>query len=123
MKTDLDTLKKELSRLTDINYLKKELGRIAGDVRKEVKKFDVHVHLTPQAKERIENLEARFNEVLKALRDLQKQVDSNLDRFVSMVRKRTGVKSRKSAKKSATRKKSVRPKKAGQKTKPTTSRK
>ncbi len=109
MKTDLNSLKKELSRLTDIRYLKKELSRIAGDVRKEVRKFDVHVHLTPQAKERLENLETRFNEVLKALKDLQKQVDSNLDRFVTMVRKKTASKrAARGGKKSTTRKKTVR---------------
>jgi hypothetical protein len=109
MKTDLSSLKKELSRLTDIRYLKKELSRIAGDVRKEVRKFDVHVHLTPQAKERLEHLEARFNEVLKALRDLQKQVDSNLDRFVTMVRKKTNTsRAARGSKKSTGRKKTVR---------------
>lgn len=110
MKTDLNSLKKELSRLTDIKYLKKELSRIAGDVRKEVKKFDVHVHLTPQAKARLEQLETRFNEVLKTLRDLQKQVDSNLDRFVKVVRKRGNAMraARTTGKKAGTRKKTAR---------------
>lgn len=109
MKTDLNTLKKELGRLTDINYLKKELSRIAGDVRKEVKKFDVHVHLTPQAKVRLEKLEERFQEVLKSLRDLQKQVDSNLDRFVKVVRRRSNtMRAARKGKKAPSRKKTVR---------------
>jgi hypothetical protein len=83
MKTDLKSLKKELGRLTDVNYIKKELNRVAG----EIKRFDVHMHLTPQAKERLENLEERFARALKSLQDLQRQVDSSLEHFIKNVRK------------------------------------
>lgn len=82
MKTDLNSLKKELGRLTDINYLKKELNRIAS----EVKKFDVHLNLTPHAKERLEQLEKRFREAVKSLQHLQKQLDSNVERIMKSVR-------------------------------------
>ena len=77
MKTDLNSLKKELGRLTDVQYLKKELNRIT----KEVKNFDFNAHLTPQARERVEHLERRFNEALKTLAVLQKQVDENFERL------------------------------------------
>lgn len=83
MKTDLNSLKKELSRLTDVDYLKKELNRIAG----EIKKFDVHITLTPQAKETMTQLEKRFRDLLNRLSDLQKQVDSNLVKFKKIVTK------------------------------------
>lgn len=106
MKVDLNSLKSELSRLTDIKYLKKELNRIAG----EVKKFDVHRHLNPQARERLEALEERFRDLLKTLQDLQKQVDSNLDRLLQVMRSfRNGKSARKKkAKRSSTTKKTAR---------------
>lgn len=81
-RTDWANLKTELSRLTDVKYLKKELNRVAN----EVKTFDVQKHLTPQARQRLEKFESRFHEALKTLQDLQKQVDDNLDRWVSMIR-------------------------------------
>lgn len=87
MRTDLNYLKKELTRLTDINYLKKEISRL----KLEVRKFDMQRHLPPRAKERIEGLEDRFRDALKSLKDLQHQVDSNLDRFVTLVRARTSA--------------------------------
>jgi hypothetical protein len=103
MKTDLKSLKKELSRLTDVNYIKKELNRLAG----EIKRFDVHMHLTPQAKERLEYLEERFNKALKSLQDLQRQVDSGLERFIKNVRKTRMARTAKKAAAKASGKSSV----------------
>jgi hypothetical protein len=112
MKADLNSLKKELGRFADIDYLKKELGRVAT----EVKKFDFQSHLTPQAKKRLQTLEQRFNEILKAITSLEKRVESNLTKFMRVVRSKTSeaqkvakksVKSAKSAGKSAARKKTV----------------
>lgn len=105
MRVDLNVLKTELSRLTDMKYLKKELNRIAG----EVKKFDVHRHLNPQARERLEALEERFHELLKNLQDLQKQVDANLERLLKTMRGLRGGKTvkRKTTKKKATARKAT----------------
>lgn len=100
MKVDLNLLKSELSRLTDIKYLKKELNRIAG----EVKKFDVHRHLSPQARERLEALEERFRDLLKTLQDLQKQVDANLERLLETMRSFRGNTGRKKKAKRTTKK-------------------
>lgn len=91
MKTDLNSLKKELGRLTDVNYLKKELNRIAA----EVKNFDVHPYLTPQARTRLERLEKRFRELLKSLTVLQKQVDTNLVKLKKIVKPSAGRSTRK----------------------------
>ena len=85
MKTDLNSLKKELGKLTDIAYLRKEFSRVSAEIRN----FDVHRHLPRKAKVRIEKLEERFIDALQSLRDLQHQVDSNLDRFISLVKTRT----------------------------------
>ena len=95
---DLHSLQSELTRLTDVKYLKKEIGRIAV----EVKNFDVQRHLPPQALERIEILETRFRDALKNLKELQKQVDANLDRVLTVVRTRSfGGKATRTAKRSA----------------------
>ncbi len=99
MKTDFNSLKKELGRLTDINYLKKEINRITA----EVKKFDVQSRLSPQARQRVELLEERFSDLLETLQHLQKQVDASLDRFVELVRQKTSGGTKTSARK-ATRK-------------------
>ncbi len=97
MKTDLKSLKKELKRLADIETLKNELNRIASDI----KKFDMHITLTPQAQSKLALLERRFRQLLKSLTDLQKQVDSRLGRLVKLVRKATGKKGRAKTKKTA----------------------
>lgn len=101
MKTDLNSLKKDFGRMADLNYLKKELNRIAGEVRK----FDVQSHLTPQTKARLEGIETRFRDALDSLKDLQKNLDSNLNRFVSEVRKKAKkMKTSKGAKKAVRKK-------------------
>lgn len=92
MKTDLNTLKKELSKLANVTYLKKELNRIAGEIRR----FDVH--LNPQAKEKLQQLEGRFQVVVKALADLQKQVDAKVEKIVAMVRSKTASRGKTTAK-------------------------
>ena len=83
MKTDLNSLKDELKKLTDLDYLKKELGQIASDL----KKFDFPMKLTPQAKARLRTLEKRFGEVKKRVQILQKQVDGEVNKFISALRR------------------------------------
>jgi hypothetical protein len=104
MRPDLNSLKKELSRLTDIKYLKKELNRIAGEVRN----FQVRdLPLTPQARQRIEQLEKRFRELMKNLAQVQKQVDTNFDKLMKVVRRKGKSRkatAKKAAKKATTRK-------------------
>jgi Skp family chaperone for outer membrane proteins len=104
---DLNTLKKELTRLADVDMLKKELSRLAG----EIKDFDVHVALSPQAKSRLTKLEKRFRELMKRLARLQKEVDRSLAKFVKLVRRSTGTaaakKSRRTTKKKTSRRAST----------------
>ena len=108
---DLNSLKKELKRLADVNVLKTELNRLAS----EIKRFDVHLHVTPQAKSRLVRLEKRFREVVRAVAVLQKDVDSSFAKFAKIVRSgqtssrkssgktANGVTARKSARKTSTR--------------------
>ncbi len=83
MKTDFNSIRKELEKLTDVDYLKKELAR----VKEEIKNFDVNVHLTPQAKAKLRGLEQSFDELRKRVSKFQKQVDSEIVKFASIIRK------------------------------------
>lgn len=111
MKTDLNSLKKELKRLADTQYLKKELNRLAA----EIKKFDVSAALSTEAQNTLEQLEKRFRELLGKLAELQKQVDASFEKFVKVVRRsgakkasKTARKAKKSSAKKATKKKTAR---------------
>lgn len=102
---DLNSLKKELKRLADVDVLKKELNRIAG----EIKTLDVHVAISPKAKQRLNKLERRFRELMKRLTTLQKDVDRTFSKFMTLVRRTTGTATaRKSARKSPAKKKTSR---------------
>lgn len=83
MKTDLNSLKKELKRLADVDVLKKELNRLA----KEIKNFDLSQALTPQAKARVDKLEARFMALKAKLQDVQVKADETFEKFRGLVRR------------------------------------
>ena len=83
MKTDLNSLKKELKRLADVDYLKKELNRLA----REIKNFDLSQALTPQAKARVERLEKRFRALKDTLQDVQVKADATFEKFLGLVRR------------------------------------
>lgn len=91
MMTDLNTLREQFRKITDLEYLKKELAKITA----EIKKFDLHVKLTPQTLERIRALEKRFYDVRKRILALQKQVDTEVNKFKEVIYKtRTGAEAR-----------------------------
>lgn len=96
MKADLNSIKRELSRLANVEYLKKELNRIAH----EVKNFDEYIPLNNQAKKRLTQLERRFRDLMKSVGRLQQQIDSNLSRFLKSMR---GSKAAKTARSSTKR--------------------
>ena len=108
MKTDFGALKKELGRLTDVDYLKKEINRVAA----EVKKFDVHAHLNPKSRARLEHLEERFANLIGTLQHLQKQVDASLDKFITLVGKNSDLNKKKNAVKTSVKKAKATVKKA-----------
>ncbi|MCM2281966.1 MAG: hypothetical protein NDI61_08990 [Bdellovibrionaceae bacterium] len=82
MKTDLNSIKTELQRLTDLDYLKKELGQIKADI----KKFDIRIKMSPQAKSRLKQLESRFHDIRNKMTALQKQVDSEVNKLIQTLR-------------------------------------
>ena len=85
MKTELNLkkVKEELIKLTDVEYLKKELGRLAN----EIKNYDLNTHLTPQAKAKLKTLEKRFQEIRKAVIRAEKQIGSEVNKLVVILRK------------------------------------
>ncbi len=104
MKTDLNSIKAELRKLTDLNYLKKELGQITVDI----KNFDLRVKMSPQARARMKQLESRFQVIRKKMTALQKQVDSEVNKLIRTLRnagiapqgsKRTSTRKKTSARK------------------------
>ncbi len=85
MKTELNLkkVKEELVKLTDVDYLKKELHRLAN----EIKNYDLNEHLTPQAKAKMKTLEKRFQEIRKAVIRAEKQIGSEVNKLVVILRK------------------------------------
>ena len=79
----IKALKRDLAKLTDVEFLKKELARIAD----EIKGFDVHLRLSPQANRRLKTLEKRFHELKLRLTAMQKQVDSEVNKIAALLRR------------------------------------
>lgn len=79
----IKALKSDLSKLTDVEFLKKELARIAD----EIKGFHMRLSLSPQAKRRLRSLEKRFHRLKANLAALQKHVDSEVNKFASILRR------------------------------------
>lgn len=101
MKTDFGAIREELQKLTDVEYLKKELSRAANEIRN----FDVDkMNLSPEAKAKLRTLEKRFKEVVKKLRIMEKQVDAEVNKFVSILKKFRSPSATKTSKKKASKK-------------------
>lgn len=84
MKTDFGAIREELQKLTDVEYLKKELSRAANEIRK----FDVDkLNLSPEAKSKLRKVEKRFHEVVDRLRVMEKQVDSEVNKIIVILKK------------------------------------
>lgn len=82
-KINWNKIKKELSQIKDLDSLKQELNKLS----KEIKSFDVNAYLSPSAVNRLKNLEKRYNYLLKTIQKVQKQIDSEIDKAMSQVKK------------------------------------
>ncbi len=80
---NISKVKDELIKLTDVDYLKKELARLTT----EIKNYDLEAHLTPQAKMRLKTLEKRFLEIRKAVLKAEKQIGSEVNKLLVILRK------------------------------------
>ncbi len=83
MKADLDSIKRELSKLTDVEYLKKELSKITSEIRN----YDSNPKLSPQAKTRLKQLEARFKDLRARMSTLEKQAEVEITKIIKLLRK------------------------------------
>ncbi len=83
MKADLNSIKRELSKLTDVEYLKKEIAKIAIEIRN----YESSVKLSPQAKTRLKQLEGHFKDLRTRLTALEKQAESEIGKIIVLLRK------------------------------------
>jgi len=77
----------ELLKAKNIDELKSELGKLAGDLQKEIRSFDLQDHLSPTAKEKVKALEKSYADVLKQLHRVQKQFDREFNKTLRLVKK------------------------------------
>jgi ABC-type dipeptide/oligopeptide/nickel transport system ATPase subunit len=77
----------ELIAVKSVDDLKSELVKLGGEIHSEIQKFDIHEHLSPQAKEKIKNLESAYTDVLKSLHRVQKQVDREFNKTLRVLKK------------------------------------
>ncbi len=80
---NLEKIREELEKYTNIEHLKKEFAKLESKVRN----FDLHTKLSPEAKRKLEVVEKKYNEVVKAISDVQKKVDSEIAKAVSTLKK------------------------------------
>jgi hypothetical protein len=80
---DLDSIKRELSKLTDVEYLKKEIAKLASEIRN----YENNPKLPPQAKTRLKQLETHFKDLRVRLGALEKQAQSEITKIVAVLRK------------------------------------
>jgi hypothetical protein len=75
-------LRSELNKLTDVQKLKEDLQKIATEIRK----FDFHTVLTPQAQARVKTFEKKYAEILKTVHQAQRQVDREVNKIIRQVK-------------------------------------
>jgi hypothetical protein len=75
-------LRAELNKLSDVGKLRQDLQRIASDLRK----FDFHTVLTPQALERVKTFEKKYSDLIKTVHQAQRQVDREMTKIIRHVK-------------------------------------
>lgn len=75
-KIAIDKIKTELSKIKDLQSFKVELGKLGQEIAQELVKLNATYG--PQAKKKLDEIEKRYNEVLRSLTDRQKQLDKEL---------------------------------------------
>jgi hypothetical protein len=75
-------LRGELNKLADVGKLKQDLQKIASELRK----FDFHTILTPEAKERVKTFEKKYAELIKTVHQAQRQVDREVNKILRQVK-------------------------------------
>ena len=77
-----DKIRKEISKIKDLDSLKKELNKLT----REIKRFDIQNHLSEQATRRLKNLEDQYQKVVDAIMSIQKQIDIELNKTIGHIK-------------------------------------
>lgn len=75
-------IRNEFNRLTDVDQLKNEVQRIGNEIRN----FDIHVVLSPTAKQRMKGFEKRYSTVMRSLSTYQRQMDREFNRILRQIK-------------------------------------
>lgn len=81
---DWEKIKNELGKLTSVEGIRQELDKI----KSEVKSFDIHKVLSPTAKKKLKNLEAKYAEVSRIVARAQRELDRELNRILRQLKTR-----------------------------------
>ncbi|OQW48468.1 MAG: hypothetical protein A4S09_04625 [Proteobacteria bacterium SG_bin7] len=82
-KDKINKLKNELLKYNSIDAVKTEVTRLANDFRK----VDLQSKLSERNKERVRKIETRYNEVVKTIAKIQKQLDKEISQVISLFQK------------------------------------
>ncbi len=82
-KDKINKLKNELLKYNTIDAVKTEVTRLANDFRK----VDLQSKLSDRNKERVRKIETRYNEVVKTIAKIQKQLDKEISQVISLFQK------------------------------------
>lgn len=75
-------IRNELQRLADVDSLKSEVHRIGAEIRN----FDFHSVLTPNAQDKVKNFEKRYTELMRTIHQAQRQVDREINRILRQIK-------------------------------------
>ena len=75
-------IRTELQRLADVDKLKNEVTRIGSEIRK----FDFHSVLSPNAATKVKHFEKRYSELMKTIHQAQRQMDREFSRIMRQIK-------------------------------------
>lgn len=78
------TLKRELSKFGSVDDVRSEFQKLV----KEINKLDLNSYLSPQAKKRLVELEARYQKFMTTMNKTQRDFDREFDRVSKLLKQR-----------------------------------
>jgi hypothetical protein len=78
MEFNFDRIRKEIEKYTNTKQIKAEFSKL----EEKVRNFDMHLKLSPEAKRKIDLVEKKYGEVVKAVNDAQKKLDVEFTKAV-----------------------------------------
>ena len=75
-------IRSEFNRLADVEKLKGEVSRIGTEIRK----FDYHSVLSPNAQTKVKNFEKRYTDLMKTMHQAQRQMDREFNKLLRQIK-------------------------------------